>query len=63
MLKLTRAKFLLPMISRNEVSITLSTLWLESISPTDRHGRVALDFCYLSGCEQLVRCSTHIAGN
>ena len=37
--------------------------WLESVSPTDRHGCDALDFCYLSGCEQLVFCPTHIAGN
>ena len=37
--------------------------WLESVSPTDRHGRDALDFCNLSGCEQLVRCPTHIASN
>ena len=37
--------------------------WLESVSPTDRHGRDALDFCNLSGCEQLVRCPTHVAGN
>ena len=37
--------------------------WLESVSPTDRHVRDALDFCNLSGCEQLVRCFTHIAGN
>ena len=37
--------------------------WLESVSPTDRHGRDALDFFNLSGCEQLVRCPTHIAGN
>ena len=36
--------------------------WLESTSPTNRHGRDALDFCDLSGCEQLVRCLTHIAG-
>ena len=35
----------------------------ESFSPTDRHGRDALDFCNLPGCEQSVRCSTHIAGN
>ena len=28
--------------------------WLESVSPTYRHGRDALDFCNLSGCEQLV---------
>ena len=37
--------------------------WLESISPTDRHRRDALDFCKLSGCEQLVRWPTHSAGN
>ena len=36
---------------------------LESISPTHRHGRDVLDFCNLSGCKQLVRCPTHIAGN
>ena len=36
--------------------------WLESVSPTDRHAwRDALDFCNLSGCEQLVRHSTPIA--
>ena len=35
---------------------------LESVSPTDRQGRDALDFYYLSGCEQLVHCPTHIAG-
>ena len=37
--------------------------WLESVSLTDRHGRDALNFCNLSGCEKLVRCPTHIAGN
>ena len=37
--------------------------WLESVSPTDRHGRDAHDFSNLSGCEQLVRGPTHIAGN
>ena len=37
--------------------------WLEPLSPTDRHGRDAHDFCNLSGCEQLVPGSTHIAGN
>ena len=37
--------------------------WLESVSHTDRHGRYALDFCNLFGCEQCVRCHTHIAGN
>ena len=37
--------------------------WLESVSPTDRHGLDALDFSNLSGCEPLVRCPTHIAGN
>ena len=29
----------------------------------DRHGRDALEFCNLSGCEQLVLCTTHIADN
>ena len=38
------------------------TEWLESVSTTDQHGRTALNFYNLSGCEQLVRCSTHIAG-
>ena len=37
--------------------------WWESVSPTDRHGRDALDFCNLSGCELLFRCPIHIAGN
>ena len=37
--------------------------WLESDSSTDRHGRDALDFCNLAGCEQLVHCPTHIAAN
>ena len=37
--------------------------WLESVSPTDRHGRDALDVCNLSGCELLVRRPTHTAGN
>ena len=37
--------------------------WLESVSPTVRHGRDALDFCNLSGCEQLMRGPTHVAGN
>ena len=37
--------------------------WLESVSPTDRHGSNALDFCYLSGGEQLVSGPAHIAGN
>ena len=36
---------------------------LESLSPTDRYGRDTLDFWNLSGCEQLFRCPTHIAGN
>ena len=35
--------------------------WLDR--PTDRHERDALDFFNLSGCEQLVRCPTHSAGN
>ena len=37
--------------------------WLESISPTDRHGCDALNCCNLSGCEQLVHCPTYIADN
>ena len=37
--------------------------WMESVSPTHRHWGDALDFCNQSGCEQLVRCPTHIAGN
>ena len=37
--------------------------WLESVSHADRHGSDTLDFCNLSGCEQLVLCPTHIAGN
>ena len=36
--------------------------WLKSVSPTDRHGRNALDLCRLSCCEQLVHCPTHIVG-
>ena len=35
----------------------------EPVSPTDRHGRDALEFCNLSGCEQMVRGPTHIIGN
>ena len=37
--------------------------WLESVSPTDGHGRDALDFCNFAGCEQMVRGATHITGN
>ena len=37
--------------------------WLVSVSPTDRHGLDALDFCNLSACEELVHCPTHISGN
>ena len=37
--------------------------WLELVSFTDRNGRDALDVCNLSGCEQLVRCPSHIAVN
>ena len=36
---------------------------LEWVSPTKRHGRDEFDFCNLSGCEQFMRCPTHIAGN
>ena len=35
---------------------------MEFVSSTDRHGR-HLDFCNLSGCEQLVDCPTQIAVN
>ena len=34
--------------------------WSESVSPTDRHGRDAFDFCNPSGSQH---CPSHIAGN
>ncbi len=37
--------------------------WLNSISPTNQHGRAALDFSNLSGCEQIVQSQTHVSGN
>ena len=37
--------------------------WNQSLIINDRRRRDALDFCNLSGCEQLVRCPTNIAGN
>jgi len=37
--------------------------WLNSVSPTDRHGISALDFADVVGCEQLVRGATHRSGN
>ncbi len=37
--------------------------WLDSVSPTDSHGRAALDFANVSGCSQLVAGPTHLAGN
>ena len=37
--------------------------WLQSVSRTDAHGRAAYDFSVLSGCDQLVRESTHKDGN
>ena len=37
--------------------------WLNSVSPTDQHGRAALDFCNLAGCEQMVQSPTHTSGN
>ena len=37
--------------------------WLESVFPIDQRGHDALDFCNLSGCEQLVLSPTNIAGN
>ena len=39
------------------------TEWLRSVTPTDGHGKAALDFCNLSGCTQLVVGSTHNHGN
>ena len=39
------------------------TEWLYSVSPTDCHGRRALDFATESGCEQLIRRPTHRSGN
>lgn len=37
--------------------------WLESRSPTDRHGIAAWDFTNETGCTQLVAEPTHISGN
>ena len=37
--------------------------WLNSVSPTDRHGLSALDFATQSGCEQLIQRPTHRSGN
>ncbi len=37
--------------------------WLESVSPTDFHGRTAPDFANVSGCSQLVAGPTHLVGN
>ena len=37
--------------------------WLGSVSPTNSHGHAALNFCNLSGCEQLVCQPTHTSGN
>ena len=37
--------------------------WLNSVSPTDCHGRRALDFSTESGCDQLIHKSTHRSGN
>ena len=37
--------------------------WLTSVSPTDAHGRAALDFANVSGCSQLVSGPTHRTGN
>ena len=37
--------------------------WLELVSANERNGRDAVDFCNLSGCEQLVHCPTHSPGN
>ena len=37
--------------------------WLNSISPTDRHGLRAYDFSSVSGFDQLVSEPTHVSGN
>ena len=37
--------------------------WLNSTSPTDRHGLSALDFATQCGCEQLIKRPTHRSGN
>ncbi len=37
--------------------------WLNSIFPTNQHGRGALDISNLSGCEQIVQSPTHAPGN
>ena len=37
--------------------------WLGSVSQTDAHGRVLLDFATSSSCQQLVAGPTHSAGN
>ena len=37
--------------------------YLNSVSPTNQHGRAALDFSNLSGCEQIVSSPTHVSGN
>lgn len=39
------------------------TEWLGSVSPTDLHGRAAMDFENLSGCTQLVTGPTFRSGN
>ena len=45
------------------LAVQCITAFRESVSPTDRHGRDALDFFNLSGCVQLVRCPTQIVRN
>ena len=37
--------------------------WLNSVSPTDCHGRRAIDFSTESGCDQLIQRPTHRSGN
>ena len=37
--------------------------WLNSVSPTNRHGIAALNFSDITGCEQLVTGATHTSGN
>ena len=37
--------------------------WLNSVSPTDCHGRRAVDFSTEAGCDQLIQRPTHRSGN
>ena len=37
--------------------------WLNSVSPTDSHGKAALNFEKASGCNQIINEPTHLSGN